>query len=272
MYNPRKLKTDINFPAALLPGLTVLVIFGFAATFIGLKAGLTVIFSSFLLFAVFSMVIFYRTKNYTFFAAALMQILIGLFFATVPEGILPFPDKKMAWFLYICGLMIGVWILILNNIGKGKWKGRGVFELASQSVELTSSGFTDRPKPSGKTTYSESELLGFAKFLQQNLVAMSFREETKIVFVPVKMGDEFSFVFSPKRFKADRSWVAFDYVGNITVCISKKDYLDYKEELSFDQLCDNLGKLFIDFMEYYKKGEEERILFKLHEVKPGFFS
>jgi hypothetical protein len=54
--------------------------------------------------------------------------------------------------------------------------------------------------------------------------------------------------------------------------MSKKDYLDFKEELSFDQLCDNLGKLFISFMEYYKKGETQRILDRLNELKLGLMS
>ena len=58
----------------------------------------------------------------------------------------------------------------------------------------------------------------------------------------------------------------------MTVIISRKDYLGYKEELSFDQLCENLGKLFIKFMEYYRKGEADRIIYELNEIGLGLTS
>jgi hypothetical protein len=86
------------------------------------------------------------------------------------------------------------------------------------------------------------------------------------------MDDAFSYLFSPGRFRKERSWIAFDFHGNVTVNISKRDYLGYKEEFSFDQLCDGLGKLFIRFMDYYRKGEAERIIYELNEVGLGLTS
>jgi hypothetical protein len=44
------------------------------------------------------------------------------------------------------------------------------------------------------------------------------------------------------------------------------------EELEFDQLCQNMGDLFIEFFEDYKKGNELRILNKLDSVGMNFFS
>jgi len=88
----------------------------------------------------------------------------------------------------------------------------------------------------------------------------------------VKMDDEFGYLFRPEKFRQSRSWIAFDFQGYVTVNISRRDYLDYKEELSFDQLCDNLGKLFIKFLEYYRKGEAERIVYKLNELGLGLTS
>jgi hypothetical protein len=69
-----------------------------------------------------------------------------------------------------------------------------------------------------------------------------------------------------------RTWIAFDSEGNITVNISKADYMDFRDELSFDQLCENLGKLFAEFMEYYRKGEAGRIIYRLDELKLGVTS
>ena len=55
--------------------------------------------------------------------------------------------------------------------------------------------------------------------------------------------------------------------------ICKKEYyLDFKENLSFDQLCESLSNLFIKFYEYYRKGEEIRIIDHLNEMKIGPFS
>ena len=45
-------------------------------------------------------------------------------------------------------------------------------------------------------------------------------------------------------------WTLSDFDGNVSASISKKDYLAFTEELAFDQLCDSLGKLFIEFMDY----------------------
>ena len=269
MYYPRKLRSDFNFSGAIVPALITLMLFAFTATFIGIKAGLVVVFVSFMLYSLFSLAVYLRTRNMTFLASSLMQICFALFFATVPESFIPFPDKRMAWFLYFCALVIGIWTISMMISKKSKWKGREIFEMAAKAIYLSTNGFTERPKPSGKSDFSRDELSGFAEYMRRNLIAMPYAEENRIVFVPVKMGDECSFMFYPSRFRAERSWIAFDYLGNVTVSISKKDYLDYKEELSFDQLCDNLGNLFISFMEYYKKGEEVRIVNKLNEVGLG---
>ncbi len=272
MYYPGKLKSDYNVAGVVIPPLFMLSLFVFTATFLGIEEGLIVLFIEFILYSLFSLAIYLRTRNLTFIASAIMQICLALFFATVPKGFIPFPDKRMAWFIYFCAIVVGSWAMLRTILKKSKFRGRELFELASQSIESSDNGFTERPRPSGKTEYSREQLLGFAEYLRRNLIAMPYTEDNRILFVPVKMGDEFSFIFTPSRFRKERSWIAFDDQGNVTVSISKKDYLDYKEELSFDQLCDNLGRLFISFMEYFKRCEEGRIVYKLNEVGLSFFS
>ena len=267
MYNPDKLRSGTKL-VPLIPPLIMVTIFAFATIFIDISAGLFVLFLSFGLFSIFSFVLFLRTHNYSFLAGSAMQLLFALYFATVPEGFIPFPNEKMAWFLYFVGIVIGIWMLILV-VGKrkNKFKGRELFELAARATELAADGFTDRPRPAGKTTYTKDELMGFAEYIRKNLIALPYMETDRVVFVPIRMGDEYLFTFNPESFRRERTWIGFDFHGNITVSMSKRDYLAYKEELSFDQLCSNLGKLFIDFMEYYKKGEAERIVYQLNELK-----
>jgi hypothetical protein len=144
--------------------------------------------------------------------------------------------------------------------------------MAAKSIEPDPDGFTSRPRPAGKTDYTSEELTGFAEFLRKNLIAMPHREEKNIVFIIIKTGEELGYMFNPEQFRQNGTWISFDFTGNVSVSMSKKDYLDFKEELSFDQLCENLGKLFISFMEYYRKGEPERILYKLNELKLGLMS
>ena len=267
MYYPNKLRSNTKF-VPIIPALIMITFFAFATIFIDISAGLLVMFLGFGLFSIFSFMLFLRTHNNSFLAGSLMQLLFAFYFATVPKGFIPFPDPKMAWFLYFCGIVIGVWMIILV-VGKrkNKFKGREIFELAARSTELVSDGFTDRPRPAGKTTYTKDELLGFAEFIRRNLIALPYLENDRVVFVPIRMGDEYLFTFSPDSFRKGRTWIGFDFHGNITVSMSKRDYLAYKEELSFDQLCSNLGQLFISFMEYYKKDEPERIVYQLNELK-----
>ena len=62
-------------------------------------------------------------------------------------------------------------------------------------------GFTDRPRPAGRTDYSRGKLIRFARFLSSNLIAMPYFGENRIVLVPVKMGDEFGYIFTPEKFR-----------------------------------------------------------------------
>ena len=101
---------------------------------------------------------------------------------------------------------------------------------------------------------------------------MPYYEMERILLVPVKMGDEFSHLFSSNINYWNKTWIAFDFDGNISSHISKKDYLDYKKNLDFDGLCESLGKLFVEFFQYMQKDEEIRIIDKLNEVKVGYFS
>ena len=272
MYFPRKLKQD-NSITGLIPALICLLIGAVIWVLIGPEEALLSVAAFYILYAGFSFWIFLRTRNISFLAASLWQLLFGIFLVTRPDyPLIIAPDKKISGMIIVLLLAATVWLLYLLFTKKAKWKGREVFELASMAIEPLPDGFTERPRPAGSISYTRDELMGFAAFLSRNLVAMPYYEDNSVVFVPVKMGDEFSYLLNREKFRQNRSWIAFDFNGNVTVNISHKDYLDYKEELSFDQLCGNFGKLFIQFMEYYRKGEAERILDKLNELGLGLTS
>ncbi|RLD80317.1 MAG: hypothetical protein DRJ10_07600 [Bacteroidetes bacterium] len=69
----------------------------------------------------------------------------------------------------------------------------------------------------------------------------------------------------------EKSWVAFSFDGNVSVNISKEDYLDYKEDLAFDQLCKPLSEVMIEFIQLNVKGEQVRIIDKMNNLKINIF-
>ena len=73
----------------------------------------------------------------------------------------------------------------------------------------------------------------------------------RVILLPIKMGNEFRHLFGSNIKYWDNTWVAFDYNGEVSAYISKRDYLDYKENLSCSQLCKSLGEVFIDFHENF---------------------
>jgi hypothetical protein len=60
--------------------------------------------------------------------------------------------------------------------------------------------------------------------------------------------------------------------SEVSVHIAQKVYLDYRQPLSFDQLCTSLGQVFIDFFELYKKGEGLRVIDRMDDIKIPVFS
>jgi maltose-binding protein MalE len=66
---------------------------------------------------------------------------------------------------------------------------------------------------------------------------------------------------------ASVSHIILEYSGNIKVKISEKDYRDYKERLSFDQLCSSMADIFVRFLDYYQKGLESRIVTELKSAR-----
>ena len=191
MYFPRKLKQDINI-TGFIPAMICLMIGALVWILIGEKEGLISVSVFFVLYAMFSFWIYIRTVNISYLAASLWQLLFGFYLATHPRyHLIPINNSKITAFITVFLLASTAWLFYLVFSKRAKWKGREVFELASISTEPSPDGFTERPRPAGRTDYSKDELIGFAKFLSSNLIAMPYFEENRIVFVPVKMDDEF---------------------------------------------------------------------------------
>jgi hypothetical protein len=269
-----KLKPDRDI-TGLLPAFFSLIIAGLAAAIFGPSIAITALGAVILLYSFFAFIAVYRTKciGYTVSSFYMLFFSLYLFSLRVDE----YSRKVLiqthaSRFFIVLTLALLIVLIYMLATKKVKWRGREILELAAFNVEEDSNTYTDRPRPVKKVELTRDQVNNFAAFLLKNLVVMPYYEQERILFVPVKMGNEYPHLFGSNINYWDKTWIAFDFDGNISAHISKTDYLDYRINLEFDRLCESLGILFIAFFEDFKRGDEVRIIDKLNEVKVGWFS
>ncbi len=214
-------------------------------------------------FAPFTFLDLIRTKNYYHLFPLVFQLLAPLFALIILIGgfyenrhiIIPF-----VFFMVATGIT-GMYFILTRKI---KWRYREVLELAALPIKDTLNGFTNRPLAAGKADYTEDELESFSKFIAKNMIAIQYTLNNKVIFLlAMKLKHKLGIPTDYSKY----SYVSFDFDGNISVNISRNDYLKYKDQLTFDQLCESLGQLFIEFLELYKKGEGVRIIDRMDALK-----
>lgn len=267
MYFPKKLKPDRNING-MIPPIIIVSLFFVVLILFGLNPAIRVMGIGMAVISVFLIIGYFRTLNLGHLISALYMVSISIFAISIPADYLNSHGKlpTFSQLNVFISIFFLVWLAILLFMGKIKWRGREVFELAASNVEDVSDGFTTRPLPAGRIEGSKTQILGFAEFLKRNLVAMPYIEKSKVVLVPVMMGREHGVLYRMHSDYLDKSWVSIDFQGNVSVNITKKDYLNYQENLSFDQLCEGMGQTFIDFFEMFKKGEGVRVIDKLNSL------
>jgi hypothetical protein len=270
MVRNRKLKPDRSIFGPIQP-VIVLIIFGLTLVIWGIKIALIVLVAVYLMYFAFTMYAFFRVKNYYFLTAGFFQIMVAVFLTFNKIGPIPLNEDMIRGIviIMIASMAMAAYTLITKKL---KWWGREIFELAAQDVEVDPETFTERPKPSGKIVYRREDLFGFARFYEKNLLGLCKRENGTMIFIPVKMSDWANALYNPSYNYKDHSYVAISFDGSVSTFISKKDYLDYKEDLAFDQLTASLSNLHLDFFDWYQGGKEERIKDNIREVEGNIFS
>jgi len=269
MYVIHKLKPDRNYYSLLIPVGSFL-----AASFFGLVFGWKGFFYFFTAFfwayATYVLLTVIRTRNLYFLVQVFYLFSVGWLALYAPDAI----QNRSAFsgLMRFLVALVMVWLVLLSANRKLKWRGREVLEMTASSVENVGNGYTSRPLPAGKTEFTQHQIMAFAKFARRNLIAVSYLGEDKIVFVPVMAGRELPFIIGLKSDYTDETWVAFDFEGRVSVNISHRDYLEYRESLAFDQLCESLGNLFVEFIDMYNRGEGTRIIDRMNAVGISVFS
>ena len=273
MYRIQRLKSTGPFPALFVP-MTILAVFVTVKVLFDIKIAYYFLSVFFILFSASSYVAYIQLHNSNILVVGTYQLLIGLVCISAPRdfGSHGNPHPLTA-ILLVLMFMFGIWTIYLIATKKAKWRGREIMELAALNVDLSDDAFTGRPRPVGSVEVPNRKLRDFAEFLKRNLIAMPFIEENRIVFLPMKEGwDSGVYIFRKPKDYTDRTWISFDFDGNVTVNISQSDYLQYQEDLSFDQLCSSLGNIFIEFLELFSSGKDIRIIDRLNAMPVNIFS
>jgi len=271
MFFERKTKTQNILKSIWFPILSVGTFFSVFGLF-GPGPAFYTLGGIYFLTSIFPMITFLKTRNNGFQAVTLFQIFAGLVFISVPPVIENKNNLGMLPILMIImyGLMMLVFYQVFNR--RLRWRGEEIFELAAMPVEDIGDSFTARPRPAGQVPVSKTEMIRFVDFMSKNLIAFPFKEDNRVVFVLTLPGNDLPYLFGIKKDYQEDSWVALDYDGNITVNITEKDYLLFKMDLDFDQICQSLGDVFSEFLELSKKGQEDKIIDRMNALRLNPFA
>lgn len=165
--------------------------------------------------------------------------------------------------MYIAVIIVNVIFIIVNwNVLYTQERldvnARRLFKLSVDQIDETSNGFTNRPFSGGKLAFSPEELKGFMRFLEGNYIGKTFRQREMTSLV-------FSLGISPLKVSQpdEASHVSIGTNGELSVSISKYDYHQYRKTYSFDLICASMTDAFARFLDYYKTGNESRIITEL---------
>jgi len=269
MKNTSKLGEDRDI-TGLVPAIVALVSFALVWLVLGKDAALKWIFLAFCFFALMALIAYLRTRSIGYMASTFYLVMCCFMIAT-KNGFIP-GGRDIApamGILFMVSVIVLAFMLLTRQV---KWRGRDILEMAAQPVDDIVEGYTDRPHPVGRAEFTRREIMDFESFARRKQIAWTYVEPDRVVFVPIKMGDEFGYLFTRYRSYEGETWVAFENDGQVNVHISQVDYLDFREDLDFDQLCRSLADVFIDFLDLHRKGQDNRIMDRLDAMKIGLFS
>ena len=164
-------------------------------------------------------------------------------------------DNKGSVFLILFILLLGVYFYgIVRNL-RCRHRYCQILERAAEPVRTAADGYTQRPMPMGKLAATDEQRRGFATFVRQNDIAMPYHFPDRIVLV---VNSSLRFWVALPDFQKD-SFVTMGNDASIIANIARKDYRQYREALTFDQLCRSFGNLFGRLFQLYMEGREDRI-------------
>ena len=217
-----------------------------------------------LMFLVLGIAQWFRYRNWIY------PVLGFLVCITTAQVSFIFPHYDTPGFMkvtYFISFILIILFVIINwnsfySHEKYETNSRRLFRLAAERIYQADNGYTERPFSGGKVECTKDELLGFTRFLQGNYLVRAFYYET-YVCLSFSMNKSLVVINEGREV----SHVIIGYDGSLTVKISDRDYMDYRERLNFDKLCASLADIFSRFLGYYKEGLEQRIIAELKSAR-----
>lgn len=206
-------------------------------------------------------ILLFRSKNKAFIPVVTLYLIVVC--ASLQALFIVSETVIMA--LVILAVPLVPIVIYVYAAKKISFRQRKVLETAARPVNETADGFTPRPLSAGEIKFTRQEIADFSKYLIKNLIAMYYFEEDKVYLLIDPNELTYARLFKPKY--QNQTYVSFDYSGKVSVNIAAKDYKKYKEEYTFDELCQSLGNLFKRFLEYHQQGKKEEILEELDNKK-----
>jgi hypothetical protein len=221
----------------------------------------------YLLALILPLITFLKTHNAGYLAQSMFLVFAGLVCVSAPSAIRDKSEIGLLPLMLVVMYGLGLVVAYLAFNRKLRWRGEEIFELAALPIEDTGESFSARPRPAGQIPVSKTEMIRFVDFVSRNLIAFPFKEENRVVFVLTLPGYDLPYLLGLKKNYLEDTWVAVDYDGNITVNITQKDYLLFKMDLDFDQICQSLGNVFREFLELSKNGQENQIIDRMNALR-----
>lgn len=245
-----KLKQGKLLLSVLLPLVGLIALYFLLKMSVGREITRYMLSAASFVFAIYHFLILLRTRNFWY-------VISMLFYIFLPLTLLPVNRNLTGIFGITTGILI-IFLFYMLFTRKIQFWNLEILELAARPVDESSDGFTPRPFPAGKAEYSRQDVVDISRFLAKHMIAFPYFKEEK-VFLLISGNLLIHFLFLRKNYLKD-TFICFDDNGNLSVNISRKDYQKYREELTFDQLCNSLADLFRNFLELYQNDEKNRIL------------
>lgn len=193
-----------------------------------------------------------RTRNAGYLVLLLLEGLLAL------RNLIEFRDETLVLGFRIIVLAVLLVFLVLLFRGRFRWYYREILDRAAQPVRGAADGFTPRPLPLGKAPADFEQLQEFGKFLARNLIAFPYFQDDRLILV-LSRSKPLDLLNLRKHYLED-TYISFDTSGNAEVNIARREYDLYREELTFDELCQSLGRLMFDFLGYFLQNRPKQIL------------
>ena len=250
MLNSKKLK-PIKWNMIIVNSIIFLVVF--FSLFAIIRSALTpkladrICGITYFIITITLLIFWFRTKLVLILPGMLMNLMITIHFFTHIEIVVILINilllASICYMLYVHYKHISIY--------------RKILELSAHTITDTKNGYTPRSYPVGEITFSKGELFGFAEYLKKQLIAVPFVEDSSVVLVLAE--DWFGYQYDLHGGYNKVTRIVFNYEGSVTATISRAEYSKYKQALTFDQLCASLGNVFIEFLQHFQQGENNKI-------------